>query len=76
MNNLRQINMGIRMYSDDSSDATPSPGVSAVSTNRVPLYAGYKELTKNYVGLRGIFGARQIVRLPGGPFFPQFCSRQ
>ena len=25
LNNLRQINLGVRMYSDDSNDASPSP---------------------------------------------------
>jgi prepilin-type N-terminal cleavage/methylation domain-containing protein len=46
LNNLRQINLGIRMYSDDSSDATPSPGTAAAGTNRVTLFSGYKELMK------------------------------
>ena len=26
LNNLRQINLGVRMYSDDSNDASPSSG--------------------------------------------------
>ena len=34
-NNLRQINLGVRMYSDDSRDATPSPGAAAAKTNFV-----------------------------------------
>ena len=25
LNNLRQINLGVRMYSDDANDASPSP---------------------------------------------------
>jgi prepilin-type N-terminal cleavage/methylation domain-containing protein len=54
INNLRQINAGVRMYSEDSHDASPSPGVAGLtSTNIVPLYAGYKALMKNYVGLSG-----------------------
>ena len=48
-NNLRQINLGVRMYSDDSNDASPSSG----GTNFMTLYTSYKELMKHYVGLDG-----------------------
>src|SRR4051812_29317671 len=52
-NNLRQINLGVRMYSEDSHDASPTPdGTGLSSTNVTPLYAGYKALMKNYVGLK------------------------
>lgn len=44
LDNLRQINLGIRMYCDDSNDHSP--------TAKFPP-AGYKELMKNYVGLNG-----------------------
>jgi len=55
VNNLRQISLGVRMYSDDSHDASPSPGPVGVDvTNILSLYSGYKELIKNYVGLRGV----------------------
>jgi len=38
LNNLRQINLGVRMYSDDSNDKTPNPvGVSHP-------YDAYKEI--------------------------------
>ena len=50
LNNLKQINLGIRMYSDDSSDVSPT-----TKTNwgwGVPSVA-YKELMKSYVGLKG-----------------------
>jgi prepilin-type N-terminal cleavage/methylation domain-containing protein len=53
LNNLRQINQAVRMYSDDSGDASPSPGSAAASTNMGRLYFGYKALMKNYVGLKG-----------------------
>src|SRR5690349_1787453 len=39
LNNLHQINLGIRMYADDASDATPSPGIAVTSTNHVPLFS-------------------------------------
>src|SRR6476469_4606072 len=44
MNNLRQINLGVRMYSDDSNDTSPA-------TNDV--WRSYKGFMKNYVGLNG-----------------------
>ena len=51
LNNLRQINLGIRMYCDDSNDTSPNTKFTAGITN-VP-WVGYKELMKSYVGLRG-----------------------
>ena len=73
LNNLRQINQAVRMYSDDSDDATPSPGSAAASTNIEGLYFGYKALMKNYVGLKG--GSSPQNRLfvcPADAFFPSF----
>jgi prepilin-type N-terminal cleavage/methylation domain-containing protein len=51
MNNLQQINLGLRMYSDDSSDKAPrTPGTtSSPGLN----WSGYKQLMKGYVGLNG-----------------------
>ena len=49
LNNLRQINLGTRLYCDDSNDVTP--GSVGASTN-APWIA-YKELMKQYVGLHG-----------------------
>jgi prepilin-type N-terminal cleavage/methylation domain-containing protein/prepilin-type processing-associated H-X9-DG protein len=52
LNNIRQINLGLRIYSDDSNDRTPR----TTSTNRMDRHlnwAGYKELMKSYVGLKG-----------------------
>ena len=43
--NLRQINLGIRMYSDDANDTSPS----AQATNRIVNY--YRTLMQSYVGL-------------------------
>jgi prepilin-type N-terminal cleavage/methylation domain-containing protein len=44
LSNLRQINAGIRMYSDDANDTSPS-----AATNHV--WASYKELVQGYVGI-------------------------
>ena len=48
LNNLRQVNLGIRMYSDDANDTSPSVGQS---TNHVRFY--YKALMQGYVSLNG-----------------------
>jgi prepilin-type N-terminal cleavage/methylation domain-containing protein/prepilin-type processing-associated H-X9-DG protein len=45
--NLQQINLGIRMYSDDANDTSPS----AQTTNRIVNY--YQTLVQSYVGLKG-----------------------
>lgn len=47
LNNLSQINLGIRMYSDDANDTSPS----AQTANRIVNY--YKTLVQGYVGLKG-----------------------
>jgi prepilin-type N-terminal cleavage/methylation domain-containing protein len=73
MNNLRQINLGIRIYSDDSSDAMPSLAIAATSTNHASLYSGYKELMKNYVGLKGAASAQdKLYACPADIFFPSY----
>jgi prepilin-type N-terminal cleavage/methylation domain-containing protein/prepilin-type processing-associated H-X9-DG protein len=46
-NNLRQINLGVRMYSDDANDTTPA----TQTTNRIVNY--YKTLVQSYVGMKG-----------------------
>ncbi|MGA3285037.1 MAG: type II secretion system protein [Verrucomicrobiota bacterium] len=51
LNNLHQINLGIRMYCNDSSDITPATKSGTGITN-LPWIA-YKELMKHYVGLNG-----------------------
>ena len=42
LNNLKQINLGLRMYADENGDCLPN-------TNAVT--SAYKELVKTYVGL-------------------------
>ncbi len=54
VNNLRQISLGVRMYSDDSHDASPSPGSAGVTNLDIrPLFSAYKQFMKSYVGLKG-----------------------
>jgi len=73
VNNLRQINLGVRLYSDDLNDATPSVGTATASTNHLPLYSGYKELMKKYVGLNAASSAKDtLFACPADKFFPGF----
>jgi prepilin-type N-terminal cleavage/methylation domain-containing protein len=77
LNNLRQINLGVRMYSDDSHDASPSPGPAAATNtaNVSSLYAGYKELIKGYVGVKGESSPRdKLFACPADGFFPNFVT--
>jgi type II secretory pathway pseudopilin PulG len=49
-NNLNQIGLALRMYSDDSGDAAPkTPETSEVTLT----LTGYKELIRKYLGLHG-----------------------
>ncbi len=45
LNNLKQINLGVRQYSEDHNDILPDNGTAT--------YLTYKELIKGYVGLKG-----------------------
>jgi prepilin-type N-terminal cleavage/methylation domain-containing protein/prepilin-type processing-associated H-X9-DG protein len=49
ISNLRQINLGVRLYSDDSSDKAPHP--EGTSTNKTLSLTGFKKLLQTYVGL-------------------------
>jgi prepilin-type N-terminal cleavage/methylation domain-containing protein/prepilin-type processing-associated H-X9-DG protein len=74
LNNLRQINLGVRMYSDDSNDASPSPGTAAASTDPLTLYSGYKALMKSYVGLNGVSSSQdKLFACPADVFCPNWA---
>jgi prepilin-type N-terminal cleavage/methylation domain-containing protein len=47
MNNLRQINLGIRIYSDDASDTSPA------LLQGQHVWFRYRELLQNYLGYSG-----------------------
>ena len=75
LNNLRQINLGVRMYSDDSNDASPSSGSAVGSTNVESLYSGYKDLMKSYVGVKGASSSQDnLFACPADTFFPNFIT--
>ncbi len=64
-NGLRQINQGVRMYSDDSNDKSPKPAVRISNP-----YSAYKELMKSYVGTRGQSSARdKLFACPADTFY-------
>jgi hypothetical protein len=68
MNNLRQINLGVRMYSDDSNDKSPKS-----TLRRISPYDAYKELMKSYVGLRGASSAQDsLFACPADVFYYDF----
>ena len=52
LNNLRQINLGVRMYAHDYNDTLPRTPATIYSFNLFDL-TGYKELMKSYAGLSG-----------------------
>ena len=75
VNNLRQINLGIRMYADDSHDAPPTPGLASAAADALPLYSGYKALMKGYVGVEGASSPQdKIFACPADAFFPMALS--
>jgi prepilin-type N-terminal cleavage/methylation domain-containing protein len=68
LNSLRQVNFGIRMYSADSSDVTPAAKAGGVTN--MPPWIAYKELMKDYVGLRGASSPKdKIFSCPADTFY-------
>ena len=58
-NNLRQINLGLRMYTDDSADkAPPIPNDTNIY---IPNFTAYKKVMRNYVGLGGVSSSRDTI---------------
>jgi prepilin-type N-terminal cleavage/methylation domain-containing protein len=73
LNNLRQINLGLRMYSDDSADKAPS---SPRLTNSYVLdFAGYKKMMKSYVSLNGASSSHdKLFACPADRFYYEFSA--
>jgi len=70
--NLRQINLGVRMYSDDSNDKSPKPTASVSNP-----YSAYKELMKSYVGMRGKSSAQdKLFACPADTFYYDYLFRR
>jgi prepilin-type N-terminal cleavage/methylation domain-containing protein/prepilin-type processing-associated H-X9-DG protein len=74
LNNSRQINLGVRMYADDSNDRSPNPA-GTFGTNAF-LGVAYKELMKNYVGLNGISSIRdRLFACPADTFYYDYVLK-
>jgi prepilin-type N-terminal cleavage/methylation domain-containing protein/prepilin-type processing-associated H-X9-DG protein len=70
--NLRQINLGVRMYSDDSNDKSPKPATWVSNP-----YSAYKELMKSYVGLRGKSSPQdKLFACPADTFYFDYLFRR
>jgi prepilin-type N-terminal cleavage/methylation domain-containing protein len=73
LNNLRQVNVAVRLYADDFNDGLPNSGAGAAATNRGILYSGYKRLIDEYMGTRsGSSRTHQIFSCPADVFYPSF----
>jgi len=71
LNNLKQINLGVRMYADDSRDTSPG-----VRTNAVDPFTAYKELVKSYVGSSGASSERaKLFACPADTFYYDYNER-
>jgi prepilin-type N-terminal cleavage/methylation domain-containing protein len=67
LNNLRQVNLGIRMYSDDANDTSPS-----ISTNPVSSY--YRLLMQGYVGMSTPSPQDKVFACPADTFYYAFAT--
>jgi prepilin-type N-terminal cleavage/methylation domain-containing protein len=71
INNLRQINSGVRLYADEANDLSPSPGAGAAGTNFTSLYSAYKGLMKHYLALKGTSSSGdKFFACPADRFYP------
>ena len=74
LNHLRQIGCGIRMYSDDSDDALPTPGINAATTNFLSLYSAYKAMMRDYLRRGGASTEDKLFACPSDEFYPSFVE--
>jgi prepilin-type N-terminal cleavage/methylation domain-containing protein len=74
MNNLRQINLGVRMYADDSSDAFPPP---PPGHNGPPdAFTGYTKRMRSYLGMTGASSERaKLFACPADTFYYDYNDR-
>jgi prepilin-type N-terminal cleavage/methylation domain-containing protein len=68
INNLRQINLSIRMYSDDSDDAAPGGPTNALADP----FTAYKEIVKAYVAAPG---PSKLFACPSDSFYYDYDQR-
>ena len=69
--NLRQISLGVRLYSDDSEDVPPG-----ARTNALDPFSAFKRLMKNYVGLEGASSEHdRLFACPSDRFYYDYDER-
>lgn len=67
-NDLRQISLGIRMYLDDQNNG--SPGTTNATHSPFLSWTDYRELTKDYVGVKGAASPQdKVFACPADTFF-------
>jgi len=76
LNNLKQINLGLRMYSDDSRDTAPSTSNTTHSRSLWGLnWTGYEKLMGSYVGLNGVTSPQdRLFACPADTFYFDFMN--
>lgn len=73
INNLRQINSGLRLYSDDHADTAPTS--PQTSNSYLIDFAGYKKVMKSYVGLNGESSpSERLFKCPADTFYYDFSQ--
>ena len=71
MNNLRQINLGMRLYWDDHADFPP--GIKNSPSSPFGYWTGYKELIKSYLGMNGASSPSDLLfACPADQFYYDF----
>jgi prepilin-type N-terminal cleavage/methylation domain-containing protein len=75
-NNLKQINFGLRLYSDDHSDTAPPNTRQPTNDYSIVLdFAGYKKRMKSYVGINGASSSRdRLFACPADKFYYEFTA--
>jgi prepilin-type N-terminal cleavage/methylation domain-containing protein/prepilin-type processing-associated H-X9-DG protein len=67
LNNLRQINVGVRMYCDDSNDRSPAARKGEFWS---PSWTDYRKLINNYVGVKDTPSPRdKLFACPADTFY-------
>lgn len=70
LNNLRQINLGLRMYCDDFNDASPKTGIARFGTQS---WSSYRKLMSSYVGVNGESSPKdRLFACPADSFYFDF----
>ncbi|EEF61667.1 type II secretion system protein [Pedosphaera parvula] len=73
LNNLRQVNLGLRMYCDDSNDTFPTTGGASFGTQ---AWSAYRERMRNYVGVNGESSSKdRLFACPADTYYVNLVRR-